>query len=534
MKNCPRHGMILMVVLVVIALCTLAAVTFSELMMTEREASELALRKAQTRASTDSGLEMARVFLTKDSQTQIDAGGWYDNPQMFQGVLVVDNAAARRRARFSLLAPAMQDGRPQGIRFGLEDESTRLNLNLLPSLDRAVPGGGRQILMGLPGMTEEIADAILDWLDQDDEPREYGAEVDSYSTMSPPYAPKNGPLETVEELLLVRGVTPQLLFGVDANRNGFADAGEPASETIVDADNSDRSMDRGWAAYLTLHSTEANVQPDGTPRININQQDVQTLYTDLESALGTQWATFIVAVRQNGPPESITGPTDKGTGGGGGAPKDSPGAGQTEEEAPVTAITGELDLSQKGKYTIPRVLDLIGVKVKVKFVGDDKTKTLESPFANIPGLMNSYLPKLMDYVTATQSQALSGRININQAPRIVLQGIPGMTTEIVDQIVSQREPDPARRDPNHRHETWILAEGIVTLDQMKALSPFVTGGGCVFRTQVVGYFDSEGPDTRIEAILDAGKTPPRVIFWRDMSHLGRGYPREMLGVEWSE
>ncbi len=38
--------------------------------------------------------------------------------------------------------------------------------------------------------------------------------------LDPPYAPRNGPMETIEELLLVRGVTPELLFGVDANHNG--------------------------------------------------------------------------------------------------------------------------------------------------------------------------------------------------------------------------------------------------------------------------------------------------------------------------
>ena len=37
---------------------------------------------------------------------------------------------------------------------------------------------------------------------------------------NPPYAPRNGPLGSIEELLLVRGVTPALLFGADLNRNG--------------------------------------------------------------------------------------------------------------------------------------------------------------------------------------------------------------------------------------------------------------------------------------------------------------------------
>ena len=86
--------------------------------------------------------------------------------------------------------------------------------------DTLFGNAGRDLLMALPGMTYEIADAMLDWIDEDDEIREYGAEVDYYSSLDPPYAPKNGPLESVEELLLVRDVTAQLFFGSDANRNG--------------------------------------------------------------------------------------------------------------------------------------------------------------------------------------------------------------------------------------------------------------------------------------------------------------------------
>jgi len=42
-----------------------------------------------------------------------------------------------------------------------EDESSRLNMNMLLIADTAVPGGGRTLLMSLPGMTEDVADAIL-------------------------------------------------------------------------------------------------------------------------------------------------------------------------------------------------------------------------------------------------------------------------------------------------------------------------------------------------------------------------------------
>ena len=109
-------------------------------------------------------------------------------------------------------------------------------------------------------MTEEIADAILDWVDDDDEEREFGAEADFYSGLAPAYAPKNGPLDSLDELLLVRGVTPDLLFSLDTNRNGVLDT----DETIGTAASSlDADQYLGWANYVTLFSKESNLMLKG-------------------------------------------------------------------------------------------------------------------------------------------------------------------------------------------------------------------------------------------------------------------------------
>ena len=69
--------------------------------------------------------------------------------------------------------------------------------------------------MGIPGMTLEISEAIFDWIDDDDEARTNGAENEYYQALAPPYECKNAPLETLDELLLIRGITPQILFGED-------------------------------------------------------------------------------------------------------------------------------------------------------------------------------------------------------------------------------------------------------------------------------------------------------------------------------
>ncbi|MFH1269182.1 MAG: hypothetical protein ABIK89_25925 [Planctomycetota bacterium] len=521
-KRVSGRGMVLILVLVVIAVLSLGAFTFSELMLVEREAADLTGRQAQSRALAESGVEMARLFLASDELSQNDAGGWYNNPDRFQSVLVIDDVQARHRGRFTFVAPQVEEGYYSGIRYGVEDESTRLNLNALLLLEKhaeaaGVANGGRELLLGLPGMTEDIADAILDWIDTDDEIREFGAEIEYYSSLDPPYAPKNGPLETVEELLLVRDVSPWLLFGADANHNGQIDPSEPdLADTagILVEDNSDGSMDRGWAAYLTLYSLETNLRPDGEPKIDLNQDDMETLHGELEDVFGglpqsAQWATFIVAYRQFGPLES--------------QPPDA----KVEAEYGVDL----LDLSKKGEHQVTTVLDLVGKNVEVKGEGENAESTvLETPFSDVPGVMSTYLSTLMDTLTANPAELLPARININQAPRTVLANIPEMTSEIAEEIISRRVPDRAAADSDHRHETWILAEGIVTLDQMKSLMPFVTAGGKVFRAQVVGYFDEGGPASRIEVVLDASKSPAQLILWRDLSHLGAGYPLETLGV----
>src|SRR5690606_18535060 len=116
------------------------------------------------------------------------------------------------------------------------------------------------LLMTLPGMTEPIADASLDWIDPDKETRLLGAERDYYSSLANPYAPRNGPLHSIEELLLVRDVTPALLFGPDLNRNALVDGSEEPYTVMETYDNSGGMLNRGWAAYLTLDSAENNLR----------------------------------------------------------------------------------------------------------------------------------------------------------------------------------------------------------------------------------------------------------------------------------
>ena len=504
-----RRGLVLVIVLIVVVLLSLGAYSFTDLMLTHHESATLAGTQLQTRLFVDSGVDFTKAFLSQDRVTRTDAGGIFDNPDTFRGKTVIEDEDPNLRGSFAILSPNLDDeGNLGGVRYGLEDESTRLNLSTLMSLEKLQPGTAKTLLMALPEMTEEIADAILDWLDTDDEQRDLGAEVGYYSGLSPPYAPKNGPLETVEELLLVRGVTPALLFGSDTNRNGIIDPHEVSGEGTAGESTTAGAGERGWSTFLTLYSLEANVNAEGKPRVFLNGDDLTQLHTDLSALLPAEWVTFIIAYRQNGP---YTG-TSQGQ----------------------LGVTGELDLTKKGSVKLAQLLDLIDKKVQVTFTGDTQATVIASPFPKELGAMNAYLPKLMDSVTINEAVTIPGRININQASATIMAGIPGITPDMVTEIISRREFETDADNESHRHETWIMAEGIVTLDEMRLLMPYICGSGDVYRAQVVGYFQGGQAASRAEVIFDASTPAPRVLFWRDISHLGRGYALETLGVDFSE
>ncbi len=152
------------------------------------------------------------------------ADNFYHNPALFQAILKRDGIPIAAGA----VQPRRADGgRPSGqsVRFGLMDESGKLNLNAL--MQANMTDEQREVALSwLPGMTPDIARSILDFLDPDDSPRPTGGGVGVLQDAQPPYEAKNGPLNSLDELLLVRGVLPAMLYGEDANRNGLLDGNE--------------------------------------------------------------------------------------------------------------------------------------------------------------------------------------------------------------------------------------------------------------------------------------------------------------------
>ena len=114
-----------------------------------------------------------------------------------------------------------------------------------------------------PEEVEDIVDAIKDWIDKDSETTRFGAENAYYQTLEKPYPCKNAPIEFLEELLFVRGITKDLFYG----------SGEKP----------------GIFQYLSPH---------GNGKININTADLLVLRS-LSDDIDQERAEDIVAYREN-------------------------------------------------------------------------------------------------------------------------------------------------------------------------------------------------------------------------------------------
>ncbi|MBU6402066.1 MAG: general secretion pathway protein GspK, partial [Verrucomicrobia bacterium] len=236
------------------------------------------------------GLEKAKALLYQDAVSRREnhlnhTGDLYDAPLQFRDVPF-------GRGQFRVFRPAAP-ATGSGLVYGISDEECRLNVNYA-SADE---------LGKIYGMTPDLVAAILDWRDPDNEVSPGGAEADYYLGLQPPYLPRNGPLQTVSELLMVRGVTPVLLFGPYAGWNGPPLVARAAGGAPAPADSPYRPGESGWARILTVDSIVENVNAGGEDRVNIQSADENSL--SAVRGISRELARAIVAYRAQHRLESL-------------------------------------------------------------------------------------------------------------------------------------------------------------------------------------------------------------------------------------
>ena len=144
------------------------------------------------------------------------------------------------------------------VYWRLTDESAKINVNLA-SVD---------LLLGLKCLDKAVIASIIDWIDLDVVPNPDGAENDYYSSLESGYSCKNGPIDHLEELLLIKGITPQVYYGSNLEgQNNYMDHGNMDLSELEDVEFQNNTL--GLSDLLTVY---------GDGRININTASSDVLY----------------------------------------------------------------------------------------------------------------------------------------------------------------------------------------------------------------------------------------------------------------
>jgi DNA uptake protein ComE-like DNA-binding protein len=415
-----------------------------------------------------------------------------DNPELFQAQLVTTEGG--EEWYFTVYADSIDGKTP---RYGIEDEAGKINLNT----------ASRETLLALLDNRTDLTDCLMDYLDADSEPRPEGAEQDYYDSLAQPYRIKNGPLSTLEEVLLVKGFDGRIVFGNDDNRNGLMEKNEDDSDKSFPPDSSDGKLDTGLRGKATVMTYEPDVSADGTPRVNLNTATPQQLQA---AGLSAETVRFIAAWRQarsGSAGNAATQPAGNSGGRGGSASRPAGVRGGGSASRPAAAGAAA--------FTDPS--QLLDAKVDI----DDPAKPGQK-ITITSGVTAENLGTVLDKLTCgglnlNGQQIRPGRVNLNTASLPVLMCLPGLTEQSAQQIVDMRTnmDSQALASP-----AWVLTQNVIDASAFKMLAPYSTARSYQFRVRSFGYCPTNGRFCVLEATVDMAGKQPRVTYLRDLTALG--------------
>lgn len=250
-KRESEKGMALVLTLVVITILAVLVLEFNYLMRVEAEISGNYRDSLKAYYLANSGVNFAYLLLRDDEDLSCD-------------YLEEDWALAKPPL-------AMEEG---AVTFQIIDECGKINVNSLLTKKGKIDEKKKAMLERLFEALEidrGLVDVICDWLDRDDEVRDFGAEDDYYSELEKPYPCKNEPLDTVDELFLLQGFNDEVFYGEEKERGSLN-------------------------SYLTVY---------GDDKVNINTASLpvlQALHSDIDEGLARE----IVEYRKDHPFNEIT------------------------------------------------------------------------------------------------------------------------------------------------------------------------------------------------------------------------------------
>jgi competence ComEA-like helix-hairpin-helix protein len=483
-RHRTRRALALVIVLWVLVILSIVVLVFAHLTRVELQLADNAYQRDRALYVAEGGVQRLMLSL------QSDTSGYTGLDQEW----------------------AALDSRNEDLPFDEEaygltttDECAKVNIN----------SADEDTLLRLPGMTQEIADSIIDWRDQDDSARPQGAETEYYQALNPPYKAANRPFVTIEELLLVRGVTSDTFYGAGQTSGAPQAAGAQQNPGLVN--------------LLTVYSTSPDADETGQARLNINSATQQQLEDRLGEALARGEAQAIIDYRQEH--GSFDTPADVW-----GVPgvdrkkmqqilgRITTRGGTVQTAAPTATPT----TPRGGTSTIPGMPELPlsgglpgGVQTRQAPGSGGGGQTPGTGTPGLPGLPGeSGLPGLTqpgeeeappeeEAPSSSQKPTIvPGLININTAPAEVLLSLPQMTEEIAQAIVTQRQSQP--------FQTLGDLLGVEQVDQtlLKAIVQQITTRSLTFRTIARGTIEERRVAAEITTVVDMSQDSPRLVYYK--------------------
>ncbi len=431
-RSASRHGFATFLVLWVVGLASVVIVALQSAALSESVEGREALARVRAYWAARAGVEATIARL----------GYATENPDLTDAFAVLDDMADVAEGAFAGGASVYrvsftEDGKEV---LGPADAHAKLNVNLMT----------RDGLMLLPYMTEDVADSILDWIDDDDDSNPLGAEVGYYQSLPFPCEPRNAPMRTIQELELVAGTYDAYVRAEDWNLNGRADANEQDGDESWPPDDADETLDGGWSELLTTLSVDDVLTPSGEERLDLTAASA----ADAEKRIGVS----------------------------------------IEQARTVVDYAQQASGARLGDYIRGNLAGLL------RAIGQQAGATYSaSP------LTNQQLTKLVDEcsIGAEEPGPRPGKLNINTCTAEMLQYLPGLDPAIADSIIVARE----RRPEGFASIIDLIDDGVLSRAQLSRLYNQLTVRSNVYVVSSRGRDASTGLEVEMIATVDRSTLP---------------------------
>jgi type II secretory pathway component PulK len=440
----PRRGAIFIIALGTIVILVSMLLAFSGEMRTAAMASANRLSLVQADA-VEHGAEMWVL-----AQVEANPGDAVTITQTPAEALQVGNGW------FWILHPDPTTDQQYG--FGITDESAKLNINYASSLQ----------MQNLPGVTQDATDSMYDWRTGQNAPASTsGAKNSYYESLQEPYDAKNGPYESIEELMLVKNMTQQILYGYDLNHDGVIDAGEQNAGGMASVVNSGTTDTRGIFNYITCYTlapsaSAATTTTGGATIVNIDSANT----TNLENALSNT-------------------------------------LGQNRAQEIITSLNARVPPPRR---TTLRLGDFF----------TDSQMTASEFGQMFPLLRTS---------TTVKPNGGAGMININTAPAQVLACLPNLATADGQTLANAR----GSAGSNTTDISWFFG-ALGQNAKVSAVADYITTTSYFYSADIVAVAGNGRSFKRVRIVVDARATPAKIIYRKDLTALGWPLPPEVRQI----